>query len=143
MTRHKTCNKCGESKMITMFYKKKANKDGRMGQCKDCQKNSTKDRFEIKMCNKCGEHLPIVAFHKSPTSRDGRHATCKECRKIHEPGRWQDGKPGCNSRCKFLETCHVRVMSRDEQYWDWDPPCFVTSKYHKAYKKAYDRRVAV
>ena len=39
----KTCNKCGESKPLTDFYKHKSMKDGRHNQCKSCHNKQTAD----------------------------------------------------------------------------------------------------
>lgn len=37
----KKCNKCGEEKELSMFYKDKINKDGHSGKCKPCKNANT------------------------------------------------------------------------------------------------------
>ena len=141
MTRRKTCRKCKRRRETNYFYRKARNKDGHMNVCKECQRGAVKERFEIKVCNKCGEPKPMTAFYKNPITPDGRKYTCIACCK-HEY-EFSKAHHHCGNGCVFMETCQVRVMSRDEQYWDWDPPCFVSSKYHEAYVNEYARRVAV
>ena len=42
----KTCNKCGEKKELTLFYKDKNLKDGHMNLCKDCHLAHQKKRYQ-------------------------------------------------------------------------------------------------
>ena len=136
----KTCRKCKRRRVISYFYRKSRNKDGYMNVCKDCQRGAVKEKFKIKVCNKCGEPKPMTAFYKNPISPDGRKYTCIACCK--QKYDFSNMHHHCSNGCVFIAECRHRVRSRDEQYWDWLPPCFVMSEYHEAYVNEY-RRVAV
>ncbi len=41
----KTCIKCNDDKPLSFFYKDKTYKDGLRGNCKDCQKNATRQAY--------------------------------------------------------------------------------------------------
>jgi len=48
----KTCNKCGETKELSLFYKDKNLRDGHMNLCKDCQKSYQKRIYQEKRAEK-------------------------------------------------------------------------------------------
>jgi len=137
--RRKTCRKCKKRKMINHFYARDDGKDGHYNVCKACFKAYWGNK---KKCNKCGRYLCLTSFHKNGKSPDGRKYTCKDCCKQLSD---LANRPRCDN-CVFLDGCRYRVKQTGPEHWDWMPPCFVTSKYHAAYKKEYHasaRRVRV
>lgn len=158
MAKRKTCRLCGERKPITEYYKRKhGSRDGHQHECKQCNK----DWRKYKECRVCGERKSLIYFYKAPSNKDGRNNMCIECQRIYskkvrtkpceqcgEPMYISNGHTiclkcrkkngeiyylvGCD-KCKFLDTCRVRVKQTDEEHRDWMPPCFVTSRFHDEY----------
>jgi hypothetical protein len=88
--------------------------------CKACYKVYNRESRTIE-CKSCGREM----------YKNNGYKVCYECRDTE----YHHDRPVCDS-CTFLATCRVRVRSKDEQYWDWLPPCFKQSAYHEAYQEA-------
>ena len=121
-TRRKKCRECGKRKMLNQFYKQNSNRDGHENICKACKK----------IYNRVSRTIPCEVCGKEMYKSNG-HTVCLECR-----NRKQDIRYTIDCKyCVFLEGCRVRVKQTGPEYYDWMPPCFVTSKYHDAYVKEY------
>lgn len=86
----KVCSKCGRElpKNTDYFFKRKANKDGLEGICKECRSGtpfSDKLRYSTKqgyrICYSCNVEYELNSdnFYKSKLSKDGLRTTCKNC----------------------------------------------------------------
>lgn len=91
----KKCNKCGEVKPLTDFYKDKRKNDGLSVRCIGCDQKAGKDRREkyrkinkskpfqlfalSKKCIVCGEIKSENDFAKDITKKDGLFWECKDC----------------------------------------------------------------
>ena len=148
----KRCRDCGESKPIKHFHKSASHKDGRSNQCSQCHteycrriRNVTCEdcgegyykRKKItpcphcanpkKNCTKCGKRKPLSMFYRNGNSADGRQSRCITCR-VDNYGTI----PQCTN-CAFSDTCNARKKDMD-----FDPYCFVESKYHDLYLQEYE-----
>lgn len=94
----KTCTKCGETKSLDLFYRKKTNRTSACKACllqeikeRDLQKRpmETRPRFRsksllsqgLKHCGKCTEDKPLELFYRNKHSTDGRGSWCAKCLK--------------------------------------------------------------
>jgi hypothetical protein len=91
----KKCKSCQRVLPLSMFWKRRASKDGRSHYCTDCyRKNLLKRRAKLKKrgivperipatkyCPGCHRTLPHDAFRFDSTSGDCLDGQCKECRK--------------------------------------------------------------
>ena len=106
--KEKLCTKCGESKPLSEFHKKKDNKDGLRAQCKKCRRiegivfrskqppptirienyNARKNLFIAgnKKCTKCEEIKNLKNFHKNKNNKDGFVDWCKKCVSVKTTG---------------------------------------------------------
>lgn len=102
MEETKVCSKCGVEKPLVEFGKRKTSKDGRRGECKECNNAYHKYRSEngdiiqqlkidkikdaenakTKICSKCGIEKELVEFQKEKNGKYGVRGDCKECNKI-------------------------------------------------------------
>lgn len=90
----KTCNKCGERKSISRFYKRYKLKKYRRSQCIKCirkeQNNNYKHSHKIitpkgyKKCPKCSMTKKISDFAKNKTSNDKLNPYCRECTRVYQ-----------------------------------------------------------
>lgn len=96
----KICNKCGEEKELSEFYKCQGNKDGLHNHCKTCDKNRRKIQYEEmksreklqithKSCNICKELKHRDEFHVANTSLDGLNKICKRCASLKSVELWK------------------------------------------------------
>lgn len=88
----KICNKCNETKELTLFDKDPRNKDGFQGICSACRKIAKQKsraarmigigltKVSEKICNKCSMLKPIAEFYKDAGISDGHSTLCKPCR---------------------------------------------------------------
>ena len=101
---YKKCKKCGATKSLEKFHKRKNSKDGRHVTCAICecerQEKYRKDNAEKiekfheeyrqtnslthKECDKCGVNKSLEEFYKSTSYKDGRHVTCAICECKHQ-----------------------------------------------------------
>jgi hypothetical protein len=116
----KPCRKCGEPKELTEFHKKTESRDGHNSMCKQCVSEYGK-RKVTGLCE-CG----------SPYCKKYGHTLCLRCRRDKGETYSNIGK-GCDI-CKFEADCRYRVRKKDA---NWMPYCFVTSKFHDAWKEEY------
>lgn len=101
--RAKTCNKCGKTKEIDSFSKRKVSKDGYRNQCRDCEHSYYRDYYarnsfgkaRIKnsdptgvtyKCTHCLELKPEEEFNLAERSPLGIKTLCKKCQKTQ----WQE-----------------------------------------------------
>lgn len=85
----KTCIKCKEEKPTSEFHKKKRTSDGLQNMCKQCFKETYKekkiqaDNSPNKKCKVCGEVFSRSDeyFYKSKSSADGLATRCIKCSK--------------------------------------------------------------
>lgn len=120
----KVCSKCGVWKPIEGFSKRKASKDGRVSQCKECMSEYQKQRYSekhpketregMKKCTKCGVWKSLDEFHKKKDGKHGRQSQCKEC--INKPPKeTREGMKKC-TKCKQwrpIEEYHKKKASKD------------------------------
>ena len=90
---NKTCNKCGDTKSIFLFYKQKQTKDGYGCHCKECV-NITQRRYtakamarkklyvEYKACGKCGVEKNRSEIFKDSRTLNGLCSSCKSCKTL-------------------------------------------------------------
>jgi hypothetical protein len=103
----KTCSKCGESKALSEFKKRKDAPDGHEGRCKACagsvkrtwstankerlqQSNKDSraktrqawDRADTIVCNRCGQEKPKDQYYPGKW-------ICKECNRAWRVGQWK------------------------------------------------------
>ena len=90
----KKCKICGRILPISMFWGRRASKDGHSHYCNDCFSKNTKARKQRlkkrdlpeevlpkeKRCYKCGRLLPRASFRRDSTNSDGLDSRCKDCR---------------------------------------------------------------
>lgn len=107
MSKLKTCSKCGESKALSEFKKRKDAPDGHEGRCRVCA-NSVKriwnaanneklqrsskdsraktrqawDRADTIVCNRCGQEKPKDQYYPGKW-------ICKECNRAWRVGQWK------------------------------------------------------
>lgn len=96
----KTCNKCGETKELNMFYKLSTSPDGHNKSCRICmqaysrnirEKNRTSNETRelnlelaattFKLCSGCNTEKSLLMFGSAPNRKEGRHTWCKVCLK--------------------------------------------------------------
>ncbi|AXH46458.1 HNH endonuclease [Gordonia phage RobinSparkles] len=101
----KTCSKCGKTKSLTAFNRRKVSKDGYRGQCKACEheyyRNYNLNQRDIShlsglkeekitkktaKCSKCGETKPISQFPVENRGHKGYRNFCKQCQRKY----WQE-----------------------------------------------------
>ena len=82
----KKCNKCGDTKPLAEFSKRKFSPDGLQCYCKVCDSERKKSRnFSVdpdlkeKKCTKCNKTKPVASFSKDKKSPDGLQNDCKVC----------------------------------------------------------------
>ena len=100
----KTCSKCGNTKALSEFYKRKRTRDGHEHHCKECIRvqnqayyAANRERLRAagaawrkanpqrvaadaeKACTVCRETKPLSAFHKDKTQKDGHRGCCGKC----------------------------------------------------------------
>lgn len=85
----KKCNKCGEEKELTEFYKRPGSKDGYRNDCKKCKNFSLREIEKnktisngTKKCILCDIEKPIDNFYKREKSTDGYRNDCIDCFKL-------------------------------------------------------------
>ncbi|MER8008763.1 endonuclease VII domain-containing protein [Streptomyces sp. NPDC094149] len=93
----KRCVRCGETKPLAAFARRRSNLDGRQRHCRDCaadyhrtrQQNlgrKVRPKMEVpeghKFCLKCGEVKPWSEWHRNATASDGLSTRCKACRAV-------------------------------------------------------------
>lgn len=97
----KSCNECGEVKLLTEFSKNAAKKDGLSRKCRSCSNKCVKRRRDQvkernlkrrklepdaavthpKFCYKCGVVRDRKDFHKNAGNSDGLQELCRFCRR--------------------------------------------------------------
>ena len=96
----KTCSKCGETKKIDEFSKRKVSKDGHRGQCKTCvseyQREYTKQMQYRRViqgsddvllfCTVCKQKKPETQFNTQADTITGFKTMCKSC----QQKRWEE-----------------------------------------------------
>lgn len=122
----KVCSKCKRElpKNTDYFFKRKENKDGLQGVCKECKGHFFTDKLKYKtrdgyrICYKCDEEYELNDdnFYKSTLGRDGFRTTCKNC----------DNKSNVIYRQNNKE-------KRAEQWRNW-------YEKNKDYKNEYDKK---
>jgi len=87
--RYKTCNKCGETSLLSTFPIKNSSKDGRYGFCVVCKRAADKESRSKRACSKepidkkctnCEVLKKPSEFSRNKTRFDGLHDSCKLCK---------------------------------------------------------------
>jgi 5-methylcytosine-specific restriction endonuclease McrA len=84
----KTCNRCGELKPLTGFYRQHTAKDGHAATCKPCKKLPSSarrygakkyDEQGNKWCPSCRSYKPLTGFGLLKSRVDGHKPKCRAC----------------------------------------------------------------
>ena len=90
----KECTKCGETKDVTEFYKRKDRPIGIVSVCKNCSNkrceeyilSNPRSKYKYppqqegcKTCKKCDREFHVSRFRVSSNLSDGRGNSCKKC----------------------------------------------------------------
>lgn len=90
---HKICKKCGVSKSLDSFSKRKDSKDGYGNSCKECEKERLRNRRSSisyeeaiekgleKVCTRCNILKPVKEYNKNIRGKYGSTPHCKMCEK--------------------------------------------------------------
>ena len=125
--KRKRCNSCGRQRNVIYFYKRRQGSiDGYWGECKDCYNERTR-AYKRGACESCGKDMYKANGYK----------LCRECRSPLSIVTNVLSEYAMCDKCTFLKVCKKRVMQTDQEHWDWMPPCYVSSKFHDAYRKEY------
>ncbi len=77
----KTCNVCGETKHISMFYKNKSTKDGLSGKCKKCA-----TAYHMKNCApEYKQPMSLRKINKQLSDNRKRHKEAERFMPIRKP----------------------------------------------------------
>ena len=149
----KRCSDSNTLKPLDDYHRSSVSKDGHTSQCKPChlayckRKRSVtcedcgveyykRNRYSFcphcdkprKTCTECGKTKLLSQFYCNKNAKDGRQSVCLVCRTDLNLS-----KVSCRTdRCVFHATCRVRIKDMN-----FDPYCFVTSRYHGLYQQEY------
>lgn len=146
------CTKCNTDKPLSLFYRSKKSKTGRMSICTECCKaigkvyrESMKARTEFpilteKKCCDCGKIKLIDNFYRAKARKDGYTENCIECRerrrKDHEktdPDVYKKRWGRYYSQPENIEKNKKRMKKYREKH-----PEEIKENSHKAYEKHKD-----
>lgn len=98
MEETKICNKCGEVKLKTEFYRRTANKDGLTNSCKSCDRKAKKKYS--KQCLTCGNIFETTTNKTRFCSRTcvSYSVSCVNCKKTFYSK--MNGSKYCSITCK-------------------------------------------
>lgn len=94
----KVCNRCHRELPITEFHRNHTRKDGYQCQCKECQRELSRELYvkreaekketvteqpvevpTTKVCAKCKRELPVENFGHSLKNKNGLKSYCRDC----------------------------------------------------------------
>jgi len=142
----KICTVCGDEKLITEFYKRKASNDGYSPSCKKCRDSYNKSHFPYKskehkvsngvtkICTVCKEEKSVTEFHKR---RGGFRPACKICRKPATRIYNTANRKKIADSCKlWRETNKERMIEYRKKYREDNPAKIaVNNRNRRARKK--------
>lgn len=77
----KTCNKCGETKEFSEFWKRKSNKDGHRPSCKTCEKERNRERKKSPLLQLEREVRSSIITENKMLFKEGKKL-CSNCKNI-------------------------------------------------------------
>lgn len=105
----KRCTGCDKVKPYSEFYKRTGTRDGLQSRCKDCARETQRDRY------RSGQHALRTAVkpYAENWAEDGRRCTgCQEWKRWEHFSRLKQGHLGYNPRCKECVNRNVRSSRR-------------------------------
>lgn len=152
----KTCQKCGQGKPATEFYKQSSSKDGLHPYCKPCGKDLQRlrrlspekiaelDRYEAlhklgkKECGACHVVKPHSEFYIRP-DRNEFKSRCKICESAHRAKKWASDpeKAKALSKARYAATAEQQKAKKRAEYWaDPDRAAERNKKNRERYREA-------
>ena len=131
----KTCTKCGETKALTEFYKKKGGRDGLTPQCKGCENIRMKAYREANKEKTKARHKAY--YEANPEKVKAQKKACyeanKEKIKAHKKAYCEANKEKIKARQKaWREANKEELKARHKAYYE------ANKEKLKAAKKAHD-----
>jgi len=147
----KKCKLCGKNLPLSMFWFRRASKDGHSHYCKNCSSIKIKKRNkrlkergfpkelipDEKQCAKCKQVLSKNHFRKDSTSSTGLDDYCKDCR--NEYYRQYSSRPEVKQKKKEYSRLPEVMKRKRKQARKYSRRPEVAKRI-KAYKKEYRKR---